>query len=298
MKRLVVWGGTRDLSSHRWIHRAYLLNAQKLGIDAVQIEDGDGASAALRVGDVVLAADIWSDYLVAVPGVRYVLHNFSGDHPLCESLAETPERLLRLQVWTHDATGARWDDYRQFDRKARTLFQPWGSDLLAEEFLEPVFNALSRDVTFVGAVWAEPSPYGELGNVAVIDEVREGCKRFGLKFRHVTQIGQGEMVAVLREARLAPAFAGGWQVQHGYLPCRVFKNVAYGTLAFTNIAEAETLLSPATVGDGSVEGTLSEALALSRGRYLALVREQQRQVARYTYRESLQAIERALEEIA
>lgn len=278
--------------------RAFHETALKIGIDSIWVNDIDSsAKHALEPGDTVIAADVTGRHLPYRGGVNYVLHNYSGDHPLCVSLAATPERLLRLQVWTTDACGEPWDHCRQFDRASRTLFQPWGSDLLAEEFLEPVFNPESRDITFVGAVWGEASPYGELGNKQTISELRELCVQRGLRFRHLTHVSDAKNRVAVRAARLAPAFAGGWQVAHGYLPCRYFKAAAYGVLAFGNVMEAETLFGCSSVADGTVAGTLDAALGLDRDLYLEIVRDQQRVAARYTYRESLESIERAFLEI-
>ena len=174
---------------------------------------------------------------------------------------------------------------------------PWGSDLLPEEFLEPIYNPLSKEITFVGAIWADQYQGVELGNKHTMEELRRVCERRRLHFRHLTQVSDAEMILAMRSARLTPAFAGDWQVSHGYVPCRYFKCAAYGTLAFGNVPSAEGLLGAASISDGTVEGTMEAALGLSRGRYLNLCREQQRIASRYTYRESLNAIGRALEEI-
>lgn len=309
IKRLVVWGGRDSLDSIRHCWRAFHENALKLGIDSIWVNDSDPAARhALRAGDTVLAADVTGKHLPYAPEVDYLLHNWDGAHPLAQALETTPQRLLRLQVWTMDATGEKWAPCRQFDREARTLFQAWGSDLLAEDFLKPVFNPSSLDITFVGAIWSDQHDGTELGNREVIDELRVACAQRGLKWRHLTQVGQGEMVALVREARLAPAFAGAWQVANGYLPCRAFKAPAYGVLGFTNVLQMESLYGAASVAVGSVgeclrveridvAATLDAALSLDRGRYLNLVREQQRVVADYTYRESILAIVRAFEEI-
>lgn len=298
IKRLVVWGGNgSDLDSLRWIMRSFYLTARKMGIDAQWVADAPENNGQLTPGTTVIAADRWGQHLRWAPGVDYVLHNFSGTDDICQALESTPDRLIRLQVWTNEASGETWDECRQWDRSARTLFQPWGSDLLPEEFLEPVYNPLSKEITFVGAIWADQYQGVELGNKHTMDELRRVCERRRLRLRHLTQVSDAEMILAMRSARLTPAFAGGWQVSHGYVPCRYFKAAAYGTLAFGNVPAAEGLLGAASISDGTVEGTLEEALGLSRGRYLNLVREQQRVAARYTYRSSLDAIGRALEEI-
>jgi hypothetical protein len=297
--RFVVWGGRRDLHSHRHIHRHFARAAQALGIRAVWVEDEPAAREALVPGALVLAADVWSAHLgPALPGVSYVLHNFDGSHPLCRDLEESPERLLRLQVWTSDALGVSWGPARSYFHEGRTLFQPWGTDLLADEFLEPVCNDDSAEAVFVGAIWSDVANGEELGNEAAIGELRRALAVRRLRLEHLTQVSDAENVRAVRSARLAPGIAGGWQVAHDYLPCRVFKNVSYGALAITNVPALRALFSGRGLEAATVDGMIGEALELSRAEYLELVREQQRVVSQYTYRESLESIVRALGEPA
>jgi hypothetical protein len=294
VKNLVLWGGVNDGNSLRYIWRAFYLNAHKIGIRAIWADDMPDARQLLVPGTTVISADIWSEHIgEAMPEVDYVLHNYSSDHPLCQTVE--PERLLRLQVYTSDARGDEWAPFRLYDRDGRVLYQVWGVDLLPEEFLEPVFNPQSQDAVFVGAVWSEQYQGTELGNRDVIEETRLALADHGLKFRVLTQLSDAEMVEAVRSARIAPAFAGGWQVEHDLIPCRTLKAPAYGVLSLTNVPAVQTLFGGWSPTPGSVAEMIDSALALRRKEYLGVVREQQRAVAPYSYRESLQAIERALE---
>ncbi len=301
IEHLVVWGGglgpESDLASHRWIHRGFHETARKLGIPSFWVEDRPENQQYVFKNSTVISVDLWSRNIPFVEGARYVLHNYDNDHhPLCAQVP--PEKLMRLQVWTNDASGETWDTCRSFDREARTLFEPWGSDLLAEEFMEPEFNQASRDITFVGAIWSDQHQGEELGNEAVVQELREACAELGLDFRHLTHVPERENIESVRGARLAPSFVGAWQAQKGYIACRALKNPAYGSLMFTNSDAINHLFGEATVSGYTVAEILSNALSLRKFDYLEMVREQQRVAARWTYRESLQSIERALEEIA
>lgn len=295
MKRLVVWGARDSLDSLRHVWRAFHENAVKLGIDSVWVDDRFPIS--LQWGDTVIAADVTAANLPYEAGVDYVLHNFNSEaSELCHALEQTPERLLRLQVWTNQASGEAWGPARSFDREARTLFQAWGSDLLREEFMEPIFNSESDELPFVGAIWSDVYEGVEMGNEAIITEVRNACRSRKLRFRHLTQISNEANVSAVRGGRLAPAFAGQWQVDRNYLPCRVPKGAAYGVLPLTNVPIALEILGGAALR-GSVIEVIDEALSLDRTRYCNLVREAQRNLSRLTYRESLESISRAFEEI-
>ncbi len=293
MNNLVIWGGTDGLESHRWIHRHFAATAAKLGISSCWVPDLPSSADFVTNESTVIGINIWSQHIPYREGADYVLHNFDGSHPLCQQLL--PENLLRLQVWTNDADGEEWGRCRRYNRQARTLFQPWGCDLLAEEFMPPVYNQWSREAVFVGAIWGEASPYGELGNVDAIDELRDALGRKGMAFKHHTHISDSENIRVIREARLAPAVAGGWQVQNGYLPCRVFKNPSYGAAMFTNIPVVNELFRQARVEGETVGEQIENTLRLTRKEYEDLVIEQQRICSEFTYRESLQSIFKALQ---
>lgn len=291
IERLVVWGGNNgDGHSHRWIHRAFYENALKLGIEAYWAIDDPEDQPLVVPGSTVIAADVWSEHIPAVPGTDYVLHNMDGSHPLFAEVDEN--RVLRLQVHTDDAFGEQWATFRHYDRSGRILFQPWGTDLSADEFMDPVYNPTSHDVVFVGAIWSDQYEGTELGNVEMISELHRICAERKLSFNHLTQVSPNEQLATIRNARLAPAFAGNWQVEHNYLPCRAFKAASYGQVAVTNVpALNDYLLGP----DGSLVDKLDWALGLSENEWTDWVFEQQEWVGFYTYEESLYAIDRALE---
>jgi hypothetical protein len=292
--RLIVWGGCEGgLESHRHIHRAFFENARKLGIQSYWVKDELDSNTLVKRGTVVIAADIWAKNLRHHEGAFYVLHNFSSDHPVMVESSE--EQILRLQVWTHDAFGEQTGPCCAYSREGRILFQPWGTDILAEEFMEPVFNPGSGEAVFVGAIWSEPHEGGNLGNEVAINQLRNSLRDNGLVFRHLTQVSVQENIDAVRSARLAPAIAGGWQVNHGYVPCRCFKHPSYGVAMFTNIPVVQNLFYGASIPGDSIEELVTNAIRLRKSEYEELVREQQKIAARYTYRESLTSIDRALE---
>lgn len=291
MKRLVIWGGRQGMDSFRHIQRAYYQNAMKLGIDAIWCDDDPSSGQALKTGDTVIAVDVWNKHLPYKQGIDYVIHNFDATHPVCLG---DPENVLRLQVWTTEAFGEEWDKNRQYSREHRILFQPWGTDLLEGEFKSPIFNPNTNVVVFIGAVWSDNKRGEELGNEQSIDDVKSYCFEHGYNLRLLTQIPEQQMIDETRAACLAPTVVGGWQAHKGYLPCRAFKNVSYGVPVITNSFYVADLFNRAHTG-GTVE-MMNDGLELNKNDYLERTREDQLVAARYTYKQSLESIERALEE--
>lgn len=291
--RVVLWGLTEGYDSFRHIHRHFAHALERIGKEYAWVEDLEENREELRAGDLVFAVDIASHNLgLPVGGASYVLHNFSAGHPVWHGIDHA--NMLRLQVYTSaaDVYGVEWAPARRYDREARTLFQPWGTDLLADEFHAPVFNAASREVPFVGTIWEGDGQ----GNLDAITELRAIVAAHRLNWRHLVHVSDHANLAAVRAARIAPAVAGRWQVEQDYLPCRVFKNVSYGALAVTNVPKFRELFGDSFAGRGSIGQIVTDVLALSESDYLELVAAQQEVVADYTYRESLAAIDRALEE--
>lgn len=289
-KQVVLWGAREGLDSSRHIYRGFHDVLRKMGIRVDWVPDSPASRSYLMPGSVCFAYDIWGAHIgPAVDGVQYVLHNFDGEHLLQQTVEY--KNLVRLQTYTNQAVGVQWDSCRWWLQEGHVLFQPWGTNLLAEEFLDPVWNPLATECAFVGALWDD----GGLGNAGTIPLLQEVLRERGLRFNHLTQVSEGEMVAAVRRSRLAPAFAGQWQVEHGYLNCRSFKNVSLGQPALTNVKEFSAIL-PLLRQDGDIGFVVDELLSLKAGQWLEMVREQQRAVARWTYREWWENVARAFEE--
>ena len=292
-KRFVLWGLTNGHDSFRHIHRHYHHALRKLGKEVAWLDDVEESQNVLKPGDLVFAVDIASENLGrAVPKVDYLLHNFGPSADIWDGLED--ERVLRLQVYTNacERWGVEWAPGRRYDREARTLFQPWGTDRLADEFKEPIFQPSSTEIPFVGSIWDGDGQ----GNQHAIQELKRVVSDRRLVFRHYVHVSDLKNVHVVRNARLAPAITGAWQVEQDYLPCRVFKNVSYGALALTQVPKFRELFGDAFTSWGSVGQIITDALELGETEYLELVRAQQEVVKRYTYKESLESIERAFEE--
>ncbi len=286
----MLWGAREGLDSSRHIYRGFHDVLRKMGVHVDWVNDEPANRAVITPGSLVFAYNIWGHNIgTAVPDVDYPLHNFSGDHLLQQTVDY--KHLVRLQTYTSQAVGKRWSPCRYWLQEGHVLFQPWGTNLLAEEFQEPVFNPLAKECAFVGALWDD----GGLGNIGTMPLLREVLRERGLELNQLTQVSEQEMVNAVRRSRLAPGLAGAWQVQHSYLPCRVFKNVSLGQPAVTNVEEFNAII-PGIKVYGNISYIVDSVLSLKAKEWLELVREQQRAVAHFTYREWWENVARAFEE--
>lgn len=291
--KVVLWGlqgNTGDSFQHIWRHYAHALERNRK--KCYWVADKPASRGFIDPGDLVFAVDVAAHHLGApVDGADYLLHNILDDHPVRQGL--DPERCVYLQVWTNDCAdrGESWGPARRWDSHARVLYQPWGTNLLPDEFYPPVYNPEARSVAFVGSVW---DGNGQ-GNVNEIAQLRKTVGERGLTFVHHVGVSDAYNVEVVRESRFAPAVAGAWQVENEYLPCRVYKNISYGTLGVTNVPRFHDLFGDAAVVDTDIDDLVAWTLAIGETDWMDLVAAQQEVVKDYTYRTSLEMIGRAFD---
>lgn len=300
IKRIVIWGLRTKWHTHRFIHKAFYENAKKLGYETIWVEDEKKNQKYIKPGDLIIMADPvgkmipektkFEDYnLVPRKDVFYCLHNVNNVFK--DKL--DPDTIINLQYYYNEVPKIpnieKWGPVTYFDKESRTLFQPWGTNLLAEEFKKPVFNNNSF-VFWVGSVWNDKL---NRGNINEIQGLREALSKLGLRFINLRFVPDWLNIFLIRKSRIAPAIAGKIQVDVDYLPCRMFKNISYGQLGLTNVKKFKDILGDSFVEGDSAEELIKNALSFSRDEYLNKVKSQQEIVKNYTYKEAIQNIIKA-----
>lgn len=297
--RIVIWGLRKKYHTHRYIHKAFYENARKLGYDTLWVEDEKKSAEYIRPGDVIIASEVsgkmvlekktLADYALPIrQDVWYCLH---GLKPVFTKELDL-DRYIELHVYHKEAQTAdeQWGPVTFFDTKKRMLYQPWGTDLLPEEFKEPVYTNTSL-VFWIGSIWNNALLQG---NTEAIAALRQSLQAHKLHFVHLRFIPDWMNVFLVRRSRIAPAIAGTFQVNIDYLPCRMFKNISYGQLGITNVKKFEDILGASYVPGNTIEELICNSLALPKKTYIERVKEQQAVIANYTYKQSIEHILRGL----
>jgi hypothetical protein len=109
---------------------------------------------------------------------------------------------------------------------------PWATDLLPHE-IDDVKRQLSTErekvVYWVGTIGA-----GEFGNIDQIEGFKKACLEQGIAFEHKGQLSAQKNIELMQKSYIAPAIQGPWQLEKGYIPCRIFKAISYGQMGVTN----------------------------------------------------------------
>jgi len=167
----------------------------------------------------------------------YILHNVDQTK-YKESLIDK-NNILIIQVFTKDCYKRNdpviepFIHYKKYcdDQYFSVLYFPWATDLLPHEIENNITNLdkieIKNDVYFVGTLVPELIPINNFCNSKNLNLKIIG----GFSNNNVdTQTNQ----KYIQESVVAPSVQGKWQVDNGYIPCRIFKNISYGKMGITN----------------------------------------------------------------
>ena len=162
---------------------------------------------------------------------KYLLHNCD-----ISKYEDTNIDYKTLQVYSHDVLERDVEKIAEceyYQPSTNTLYQPWATDLLPHEFenYSPIntFNNMEPTINWVGSVME-----GLHGNMSVLTEYANTAAINGITFKVCRNADPDEAIRLVRESIMAPALQGVWQVENGYIPCRIFKNISYGHMGATN----------------------------------------------------------------
>jgi hypothetical protein len=304
IKRIIIWGLKKRWHTHRFIHQRFFDNAKKLGYKVVWVEDEKENAKFVNPGDLVIFSEVqgrmvpekkvFEDYnLPIIEGTYYCLHNVK------EIFYKNIKKkyLLHLEKYQNDFDNLDgnevWRTAVYFNLKNQTLYQPWGTNLLYYEFKKPVYNT-HKFIFWIGSIWDNAL---RQGNLRKIQEFKKILEKNNLKFIHLRFIPDFFSVFFTRLSRIAPAIVGEWQEEHDYLPCRMFQNISYGQVGFSNVKKFQDIFGEYNIS-GSIEEMTNKVLNLNKEEYEKLVLNQQEIVKNYTYKDSLENIFLALDNIS
>lgn len=294
-KKIIIWGvkESRPGDSFHYIHLHFNNAFKHLGYEPVWVDDDKENRELVKPGSFVMGFNLAGENLPVIKNVDYCLHNFDEIGDIHGQIGK--KNNIRLQVYTDKSKKAkeRWGDVRYFEPTTRTLFQPWGTDLMPEGFMKPVFPSLSPLMFWVGSIWNDEN---NQGNIKDIEKLKAALKKNNIIFKQV-RVEDKMATRLIRLSRIAPAIAGKWQVDNNYLPCRMFKNVSYGQLGITNVPKLQELFGD-HFKSNNIGLLVEKALSMPRAKAIEIINEQQQICQNYTYVSSIANIFRALERVS
>ncbi len=294
VKRFVIWGLTKPIHSHFYIHNGFYSTLRKLGIPVIWLENEKLNNSKLKKDDFLIAVDVCINNLDLSDSYYYCFHNVSDS----EKKNIKRNRYVNLQVLTNDAyprfscitNSLNLEGVSYFTEANSTLYQSWGTPYLSKEFLTPKYVTYKKYDFFVGSIWNNKF---NQGNLTIIKQYKETLKNFGIDFVSIKGCSEFFNRIYVRNSAVAASIVGEWQRDNGYTPCRIFKAIAYGRLGIINSRLAINQY-PWFFGNQSIDSLLETVLSMDKLKYFELVKYQQSFLEKETYECKLSNILKAL----
>jgi hypothetical protein len=133
-----------------------------------------------------------------------------------------------ISAYHKENTVEKINDWSYWDNKTKTVYQPWGTDLMPNQINEEennFFNESEKNVIYVGT---------QHDNINEIYKFKSECEKNNKNFINMNGLSDEDNKEIIRKTFISADLRGDWHKECGYLPCRVFKNISYGRLTGTN----------------------------------------------------------------
>jgi len=268
IKKVVIWGHKLHSHTHSYIHFAFHRAFKHLGYDTYWFDDSDDVSKFDFAGSLFLTEGQVDRNMPLRDDCFYILHNVDQGKYKSSSILRQ-NQVLVIQVFTKDCY-KRGDPeikhpcfhFAEYENNYPVLYFPWATDLLPHEIQANIDefdknDATTNDVYFIGCQTPQLMP------------VHTFCHRNGLNFKVIGGFANNNVDTttnqqLIRQSIIAPAIQTTWQVDVGYVPCRIFKNISYGKMGITNSEVVYNLFEKKIIYHPDINQALQMGLAFER----------------------------------
>lgn len=287
--RIVIWGLKSVRHTHRFIHSSFNSNFENLGYEVLWVDDQRRNHDLIRKNDVILGVNVANKHLPIRSDTKYILHNISPEELGLE------DNFIQLQVYTLDSSGEGLNNpWIKWNSQMRILFQPWGVPTSKSKWLQPAVSP-GKQENWVGSIWNNSE---NQGNEIEINEFKKSLRNVSLTFKQIGSPnllrpnGISEMSAArhVNKSPIGAAIVGRWQMTNGYIPCRLFKNIASGAMPVSNGDYSELFGDKDGIFNTNLEFLVEEALSKGMKERSEIVRTAQELLTPYTYEAGIKRI--------
>jgi len=254
-QQVVIWGYKLYSHTHSYIHGAFFKAFQHLGYKTFWLDHHDDLSSYTFENTLFLTAGGAEEGIPVRNDAYYILHNCNMD----KYKDVLSKQKLIIQVYTHDVInchgGIPIEGHDGSFRTDSCLFIPWATDLLPEEIDQNINRDIISQsvVNFVGMMTNEWF------------DIKLWCEYRSIPFQGIGgftdyKVNFSENMRLIQESLIAPAVQDQWQVEKGYIPCRIFKNISYGKMGMTNSAHVNELFGKRLIYHSNIHELMNMGL--------------------------------------
>lgn len=229
---IVLWGHKLHSHTHSYIHYAFHKAFHHLEYNCLWLDDDDVINNKISHIDFTNTLFITEGQVDKHIPIRsdctYILHNCDGSKYVNVKAKYNMQVITKTSLNTYKHT--KLTNYAYYCGDCFTLC--WATDLLPEEINKNIQNIKNNNIfnklelNFVGM------PTGPW------DSVKLWCTQNNITYNQCggfsNNVSMDENVTLIQNSIIAPAIQEPWQVENGYIPCRIFKNISYGKIGVTN----------------------------------------------------------------
>jgi hypothetical protein len=252
MNKFIAWGC--KYHTHSFIHHSYKKAFEYLGWETYWLSDDDDVSSFDFSDSLFLTLGGHDDRIPKRKDCKYILHN-------CETDKYDGLDFLILQVYTHGLLERQIEkisDCIFYQKDENILYQPWATDLLPYEIIEldKLNFVKDKKVYWVGSIW----DYNNQGNISEMSILRSSLNNRGIELINPKEVPFDKNKDYIDMSYISPSIQGRWQVEQGYIPCRIFKNISYGSFGITNSKTVYDLFNQSIVFDDNIDILIEKSL--------------------------------------
>ena len=234
IKQVVIWGHKLHTHTHSYIHNAFYKTYTHLGYKTIWLNNNDNINNIDFSNTLFLTEGQVDNGIPIRKDSYYILHNCNMD----KYNIIPKSNILIIQVFSNDVikrNEQKIDEYIYYNQSKNNesysiLYMPWATDLLPEEINNNILNLynikIKREINFVGY---ETPEWNIVKNFCNVNKIAYNS-RGGFQ-NNVDALTNQQLI---KQSFIAPSIQTKWQVDNGYIPCRIFKNISYGRMGVTN----------------------------------------------------------------
>jgi hypothetical protein len=260
IKKVVIWGHKLYSHTHSFIHSGFFKAFKHLGYDTYWFDNNDNVKDFDFAGSLFLTEGQVDAKIPLRNDCYYILHNVEQQKYRNSNVDRN--KVLNIQVYTRDCLKRNELELEKCIHYTRApsedtysvLYFPWATDLLPDEIEKNINNYDNINTT--NSVYFVGMRIGKSDNI-----INSFCKRNNLRYVQVggfsNNIDTETNQKYVSESIISPAIQGNnWQVDVGYVPCRIFKNISYGKMGITNNATVYELFEKKIIYDSDIDRCL------------------------------------------
>lgn len=248
IKKIIIWGHILHSHTHSYIHNAFYIAFKYLGYDTYWYDDNMNVDnidfsnslfitehqvnkkIPLRQDCLYLSHYIDDNDYINIPKSNIIILKVS-ERDFLECDLNKNYIYTKLQYNNNLEYYANCDGYN-------CLYIYWATDLLPYEIdinINNIDNIISQNneriINFVGMMtrpWEILKSFCKNNNIIF--------NNYGASFDINSDRNKSinENVNLIQSSIIAPALQDNYQIEHHYIPCRIFKNISYGKMGMTN----------------------------------------------------------------